>query len=241
MPLQIQTCILQLTPMTANNIFIYGDKEIEHLKTRDKRLAEVIDRVGKVQREVIPDLFAALVNSIVGQQISTKAHKTIWERMLGELGEITPARIDSMNVESLQKFGITFKKAEYLKKAAQRVMNGELDIEALRNMPDEEVCARLAQIDGVGIWTAEMLMIFSMQRKNVLSYGDLAILRGMRMVYHHRKITRDMFARYKRRLSPYASVASLYFWAVSGGAIDGMRDYAPKIQKDKTKRIENKC
>ena len=221
--------------MAANNIFIYGDKEIEYLKTRDKRLAEVIDKVGKVEREVIPDLFAALVNSIIGQQISTRAHRTIWKRMLDELGEITPVRIDGMNVESLQKFGITFKKAEYLKKAAQKVIHGELDIEALGNMSDEEVCARLVQIDGVGIWTAEMLMLFSMQRQNVLSYGDLAILRGMRMVYHHRKITRDMFARYKRRLSPYASVASLYFWAVAGGAVAGMRDYAPKTKTGKAK------
>lgn len=73
------------------------------------------------------------------------------------------------------------------------MIHGELDIEALRNMPDEEVCARLVRIDGVGVWTAEMLMIFSMQRQNVLSYGDLAILRGMRLVYHHRKITREMF------------------------------------------------
>ena len=221
--------------MAVNNIFVYGDKEIEYLKNRDKRLAEVIDKVGKVEREVIPDLFAALVTAIVGQQISTKAHKTIWERMRGELGEITPIRIDRMNVESLQKFGMTFKKAEYLKKAAQKVIHGELDIEALRNMPDEEVCARLVRIDGVGVWTAEMLMIFSMQRQNVLSYGDLAILRGMRMVYHHRKITREMFARCHRRLSPYASVASLYFWAVAGGAVDGMKDYAPKTKNRKAK------
>lgn len=196
--------------MAVNNIFVYGDKEIEYLKNRDKRLAEVIDKVGKVEREVIPDLFAALVNAIVGQQISTKAHKTIWERMRGELGEITPIRIDRMNVESLQKFGMTFK-------------------------PDEEVCARLVRIDGVGVWTAEMLMIFSMQRQNVLSYGDLAILRGIRMVYHHRKITREMFARCHRRLSPYASVASLYFWAVAGGAVDGMKDYAPKTKNRKAK------
>lgn len=227
--------------MAVNNIFIYGDKEIEYLKTRDKRLAEVIDKIGRVEREVIPDLFAALVHSIVGQQISTRAHKTIWKRMLEELGEITPVLIDRMNAESLQKFGITFKKAEYLKKAAQKVINGELDIEALRNMSDEEVCARLVHIDGVGIWTAEMLMLFSMQRKNVLSYGDLAILRGMRMVYHHRRITKDMFARYKRRLSPYASVASLYFWAVAGGAIDGMTDYAPRTKNNKTKGVKKKC
>jgi len=73
-----------------------------------------------------------------------------------------------------------------------------------------------------------MLMLFSMQRPDILSFGDLAILRGMRMLYHHRKITRQLFKKYRRRYSPYGSVASLYLWAIAGGAIVGMKDYAPK-------------
>lgn len=211
-----------------SDIFIYGEKEIDYLKSKDKRLAEIIDRVGRIEREVIPDLFSALVNSIVGQQISTKAHITIWERMLNELGEITPQRIDELDIQSLQKFGITFKKAENIKKAARKVIDGDLDISRLKELPDEDVCAELIKLDGIGIWTAQMLMIFSMQRPDILSYGDLAILRGMRMIYHHRRITKELFAKYKRRLSPYSSVASLYFWAVAGGALPGMKDYAPK-------------
>lgn len=216
--------------MAATEIFIYGDKEIEHLRAKDNRLAKVIDRVGKIEREVIPDLFTALVNSIVGQQISTKAHITIWERMQRAIGEISPESIGSLSTEELQKFGITFKKAEYIKNAARKIADGSIDIERINSMSDNEVCAELVKLDGIGIWTAEMLMIFSMQRPNILSYGDLAILRGMRMVYHHRKITKELFARYKRRLSPYASVASLYFWAVAGGAIPEMKDYAPKTK-----------
>ena len=75
-----------------------------------------------------------------------------------------------------------------------------------------------------------------MQRPNVFSYGDLAVLRGMRMVYHHRKIDRKLFEKYRRRLSPYCSVASLYFWAVAGGAIPDMKDYAPKKESRKNER-----
>lgn len=82
--------------------------------------------------------------------------------------------------------------------------------------------------DGLGEVTAEMLLLFCLQRPDILSYGDLAILRGMRMVYHHRKIDKKKFEMYRRRLSPYGSVASLYFWAVAGGAIPGMKDYVPK-------------
>ena len=96
--------------MTDCNIFIYDETEVSYLKKRDKRLAEVIEKVGLIERAVIPDLFAALVNSIIGQQISTKGHKTIWKKMVVALGEITPQVIDSLSDEELQQFGITFKK-----------------------------------------------------------------------------------------------------------------------------------
>ncbi|WP_438263522.1 DNA-3-methyladenine glycosylase family protein [Bacteroides hominis] len=228
------------TPMVDRDIFVYDETEVSYLKKRDKRLAEVIEKVGPIEREVIPDLFAALVNSIIGQQISTKAHKTIWDKMVVALGEITPHGIGRLSDEELQRFGITFKKAAYIKSAAQKVLSGELDIESLRTMSDEEVCAKLVELDGIGIWTAEMLMLFSMQRRNILSFGDLALLRGMRMVYHHKMISRQLFDRYKKRFSPYASIASLYFWAVAGGAIEGMKDYAPTNNKYNENRRKTK-
>ena len=74
-------------------------------------------------------------------------------------------------------------------------------------------------------------MLFSMQRPDILSYGDLAIHRGLRMLYHHRKITRELFEKYRRRYSPYGSVASLYLWAIAGGAVEGMKDYAPERKR----------
>ena len=212
------------------NFFQYGETEIAYLKQVDKRMAEVIDRIGKVERRVIPDFFAALVHSIVGQQISTKAHETIWRRMENALGQVTPEAIDRLSVEELQGFGITFKKAAYIRNATQQVLDGTLNIQSLYTMNDNEVCARLSELDGIGVWSAEMLMLFSMQRPDILSFGDLAIQRGLRMVYHHRKITRELFEKYRRRFSPYNSVASLYLWAVAGGAIEGMKDYAPKKQ-----------
>ncbi len=199
--------------------FQYGEEEISYLKSRDKRLAEVIDRVGMVKRRVIPDLYAALVHSIVGQQISSKAHETIWRRMLGALGSITPEKIENMTLEEVQQFGLSFRKAGYIKNATHKIATGEFPLEPLYSMSDEEVCDRLSSLEGVGKWTAEMLMLFSMQRPNIISFNDLAIIRGMNIVYHHRKMTRDMFERHRRRLSPYCSVASLYFWKVAGGQL----------------------
>ena len=81
-----------------------------------------------------------------------------------------------------------------------------------------------------------MILLFCLQRPDILSYGDLAILRGMRMVYHHRAIDRKKFERCRRRLSPYGSTASLYFWAVAGSAIPGMKDYAPRKKTAPKKR-----
>lgn len=98
-------------------------------------------------------------------------------------------------------------------------------------MPDEEAVEALSSLKGVGVWTAEMILLFCMQRPDILSFGDLAIQRGMRMVYHHRKIDKKLFEKYRRRLSPYGSTASLYFWAVSGGAVEGMKDHAPKNKR----------
>ena len=208
--------------------FQYGEKELEHLKKRDKRLAEIIAKIGMVNRPIIPDLFAALVNSIIGQQISTKAHHTVWKRMIDELGEITPTVIDGLSLDELQKFGMTFKKAAYIKSAAQKTISGEFVITDLHTMSDSEVCSKLSELEGIGVWTAEMLMIHSMQRPDILSYGDLAIIRGLRMLYRHKHIDKAKFERYKKRYSPYASVASFYLWAVSAGAIEGMKDYEPK-------------
>ena len=79
-----------------------------------------------------------------------------------------------------------------------------------------------------------MILLFCRQRPDILSYDDLAILRGLRMVYHHRSIDRKLFEKYRRRFSPYGSVASLYLWAVAGGAIPEMRDYQPKKQRRST-------
>lgn len=208
--------------------FQHGNTELFYLKSKDKRLAGIIEKVGKVKRRVIPDLFAALVHSIIGQQISTKAHESIWQKTVAKFGEVTPGSILSVSAEELQSVGLSFRKVEYIRFAAEKIRSGEFDLNALYDMPDEEVCARLSSLKGLGVWSAEMLMLFSMQRQNILSFGDLAIQRGLRMIYHHRRIDRRLFEKYRRRFSPYNSVASLYIWAVAGGAVEGMKDYAPK-------------
>ncbi len=210
--------------------FQYSHVELDYLKKKDKKLARAIEQIGMVEREVHSDLFHALIHSIIGQQISTKAVQTIWLRLRALLPELTPQALASCELEQIQSLGMSFRKAQHILDIARLVASGELDIESLYQLSDAELCARLTQLNGIGVWTAEMLMIFSMQRPNILSYGDLAILRGIRMLYRHKKITKDLFAKYHRRYSPYASVASIYLWAIAGGAIEGLTDPAVKAK-----------
>ncbi|TCL36923.1 DNA-3-methyladenine glycosylase II [Anaerospora hongkongensis] len=196
-------------------IFQYGQKELDYLKKKDKKLGEAIKRIGFIEREVIPDLFTALVNSIVAQQISMKAVDTIWGRMQERFGEITAENMAEQAVEDVQQCGMTMKKAVWIKNIAKAVSQGELNLNELSQLSDEEVCRRLCSLNGIGLWTAEMLMTFSLQRKDVVSWGDLAIRRGMMRLYHHKKLDKAKFERYKKRYSPYGTIASLYLWRLS--------------------------
>lgn len=221
----------------APRIFRYGDREIEWLKRRDKRLGAAIEAVhaaiGRVERRVDADLFSAVVHHIVGQQISTKAQETVWQRLCDALGAVNAETVMSASIEALQACGMTFRKAEYIRDFASKVMSGQFDPEAVARLPDEEAIAALVALRGIGVWTAEMILLFCLERPDVLSFGDLAILRGMRMVYRHKEITRERFERIRRRLSPCGSVASLYFWAIAGGSVPGYTDPAPKVKKQK--------
>lgn len=210
--------------------FEYDTDAVEYLKAKDKKLGAAIDAVGVVRREMDEDdLFSAIVHQIIGQQISTAAQATIWNRMRERLGEVTPSAVCAATEEGLQACGITFTKARYIKSCAEKVASGQFDLDAVREMDDAEAIVALSSLEGVGVWTAEMLLLFCLGRPDILSYGDLAIHRGMRMVYHHRKVTREMFERYRRRYSPYGSVASLYLWAISSMDVPGYeQDYAPK-------------
>ncbi|MGN0363243.1 MAG: DNA-3-methyladenine glycosylase family protein [Bilifractor sp.] len=112
-------------------------------------------------------------------------------------------------------------------------------IEALTAMTDEEIIRELSSLKGIGVWTAEMILIFCMQRPDVVSYSDLAILRGMRMLYRHRKIDKSMFDKLCRRYSPCGSVASLYLWAIAGGAIPGLTDPAKTGSRSEKKKASH--
>lgn len=213
-------------------IFRYGRKETDRIKSRDKRLGAVIDRIGHVRREMHPDLFSCIVRNIAGQQVSGRAAQATWRRICDCIGDVSPGNLDSADAAALRACGLSMRKVEYVKELAAKTVSGEFRIDALPDMTDAEAVAVLSSLKGVGVWTAEMLLLFSLGRPDILSFGDLGIQRGMRMVYRHRKITKRLFEKYRRRLSPCGSVASLYFWEVAGGALPDVTDpAAPRTRR----------
>lgn len=211
--------------------FLYGDREISYLAAKDKRLGSAIQQIGHIDREVDTDIFSAIVHHIIGQQISSAAQATIWTRLLNTVGAVSADSLAALGRERLQQIGMTYKKADYILDFAEKVRCGAFDQERIWTLDDAEVIRELTKLKGVGTWTAEMILTFCMQRPDVVSFGDLAILRGMRMLYRHRKIDRTKFERYCKRYSPYGTVASLYLWAIAGGAIPELTDPASKKQK----------
>jgi len=195
-------------------VFDYGEKEITYLGKKDKQLLKIISAIGKIERQVTPNLFEALVESIIGQQISSKAAATVNQRLRDRFnGEISPEKVAATNHFHIQECGTTLKKAGYIKIAADAILHGKIKLDNFSTMTDEEIIMQLTQLPGVGVWTAEMLMIFSLQRPNIISYDDLIIRRSIMKLYKLEELTKEQFGIYKNQYHPYASIASLYLWA----------------------------
>lgn len=196
-------------------IFEYGQQEIEYLKRKDKKLAIAIDRIGLIEREITPDPFTALVSSVVSQQISKKAAETVWNRLNTLLGDVSAESISQVDLSKIRGCGMSERKAGYIKGIADAAISGSVDFKTLYTLTDDQIIKKLSSLNGVGVWTAEMLLIFSLCRPDVVSYKDLAICRGMMNLYGLKELPKEKFERYRKRYSPYGSVASLYLWALS--------------------------
>ena len=153
------------------------------------------------------------------------AQKTVWGRLESLLGKVTPSALAEAEPQALRQLGLNGRKVEYLQELARNVALGRLDLEALTRREDEEVIRVLSAQKGVGVWTAEMMLIFSLGRPDVLSWGDLGIRLGMEMLYG-KAPTRQDFERYKKRYSPYGTVASFYLWELAGGRAEGWQSAA---------------
>jgi DNA-3-methyladenine glycosylase II len=190
---------------------------IDWLCERDPQLGDAIRGMDPPKRVLLPDLFSGLVFYVISQQISAKAAATEWGRLQELFGPVTPQRMAGLTPEEIQMCGTTLRRSGYIHDIARQVAFGRMDLRGLADLPDDEFCRRVTRLPGVGMWTAQMLLVHVLCRPDVISYGDIAIRRGMRMVYGLPEVSREEFDRRRRLYSPYATTASIYLWAISTG------------------------
>lgn len=195
-------------------IISFTEEEYQSLKSKDKKLSSYIDTVGPLVREGIEDPYLALLDNIIAQQVSLKAAISISKRFFERFPEGHPQMILDASIESLRECGLSSSKAQYLKNIAEVKKKAVVDFEQLSSMDSKTIYDQLIQIKGVGRWTVEMLLIFSLNKKDILSYGDLAIRKGMEKLYQ-KELTVEFFEKKKKRLSPQLTLASFYFWHAS--------------------------
>lgn len=193
-------------------------EQLAPLHAADGRLSALIRSIGELRLGLRNDWFAALAGSIVSQQLSVKAAATIWSRVVVAAGGITPERLLALREEQFRGAGVSRPKAAYIQDLARRVSDGELDFAALTLLDDEEVVARLTRVKGVGRWTAEMFLIFSLGRPDVLSLGDAGLKRSLKWLYNDPAAELEACGAAWR---PVRSIVSLYLWeAINRGLVD---------------------
>jgi len=189
---------------------------VEHLRAADPVLRGVIDRVGPIQRQGDPDLWRSLVGSIISQQLSVKAAATIEGRVaaLAEAGGFPgPEQILALPDEHLRACGLSQAKTRYVRDLAGRWIGGTLPHEALPSMSDEEVVATLTEIKGIGRWTAEMVLIFTFARPDVLPVDDLGFRNAVQRAYGlPERPTPAALHPLAEPWRPFRSAATLYLW-----------------------------
>jgi DNA-3-methyladenine glycosylase II len=187
-----------------------ADKVIRRLMERRGPIDPEIDRRGSR-----PDPWEALARAIVGQQLSTKAARSIWERLIGQFGGKlpTPKQLLRKRRDTLRKAGLSNAKVEFLRDLAQRVTDGRLDLGRLKRLPDEDVIAQLIEVKGIGRWTAEMFLIFHLGRPDVVSVGDLGIRRAVQLAYGMKDLPGpEELIKLAEEWRPHRTLACLYLW-----------------------------
>ncbi|HET9162376.1 MAG TPA: DNA-3-methyladenine glycosylase [Solirubrobacterales bacterium] len=201
-----------------------GTKARAALAASDPAMAELIERVGEIDLETRlrrrseekpADAYGALLRAIVGQQLSTKAARTIFGRVLDLFGGTTPSpeQLLEAKEEELRACGLSGRKVEYVRDLAAHVLSGELELDRLGELDDEEVVAEIVAVRGLGQWTAEMFLLFHLERPDVLSGGDLGIRKAIQIEYELDEMPPPgKVLEIGEAWRPYRSLASLYLW-----------------------------
>jgi DNA-3-methyladenine glycosylase II len=196
--------------------------EMQTLRQADDRLAWLIDRVGELTIVLNPDPFQSLALSIVGQQLSVKAASTIRERVRALAPEFTPEALLAIDADTLRAAGLSRAKSASIHDLSSKALSRELDLDRLEEMDNEEIIRMASAVKGIGRWTAEMFLMFSLGRPDVLSVGDFGLQRSTKWLYGMEdRPDKKYLEQHGHKWEPYRSAASFYLWeAINQGIID---------------------
>ena len=190
------------------------NEKVKYLISTDEKLGKLIRYINKTELILEEDGFKCIVKYIIGQQISDKARETIWQRVCSALkNEVTPEKIIEINDNELRKVGLSERKVNYIKILASAVISKDINFYDFKKLTNEEIIKKLTALKGIGQWTAEMYLIFSLGRENVFSRGDGTIRRTIQWMYDLEKLpSPEILIKYFSSWTQYATIVSSYLW-----------------------------
>jgi DNA-3-methyladenine glycosylase II len=194
-------------------VFRPDGPEASALRRADERMGWLIDRIGELKIRLTPDPFESLVYSIVGQQLSVKAAAVIRGRVRALVPAVTPEALLALDEETLRSAGLSRAKSASLRDLSAKTSSRELDLQRLDEMDNEAIIQMVSGVRGIGRWTAEMFLMFSLGRPDVLAVGDFGLQRAARWLYGmEERPDKKYLEQHAHKWSPYRSAASFYLW-----------------------------
>ncbi|MDX9691672.1 MAG: hypothetical protein RBT45_04390 [Acholeplasmataceae bacterium] len=186
---------------------------IHYLIQKDERLKPLFKKKDQIDVQINEDYFDSLVSTITAQQLSSKVAQVIYTRLkLLCNQEITAQKILIFTDEQLRSIGLSYQKIKYLKSLAEHVINHDVYFEHIDDKSDEKIIEMLTQIKGIGVWSAQMFLIFSLGREDVFSVLDLGLRNAVKKLYQNDQLTHDEINQLSLNWSPYRSVVSHFLW-----------------------------
>lgn len=190
-------------------------KIIVHFRAVDTHIASLLQTIGLIEIEKSDDYFFSLCREIIGQQLSGKAADSIHKRFLTLFpkNKVTPERIAALSDEQIRNIGTSWAKVRSLKDLAQKTISKQLNLENIDSLDDQEVISHLTQVKGIGPWTAEMFLMFTLGRQDIFSFGDLGLKKAIKNLYSLKKEpSLKYLQKLTKRWSPYRTYAALLLW-----------------------------
>ncbi len=194
---------------------------LRHLSNADKRMEKLIDKFGPPNFNLMNNYYESLIRSIVYQQLSGKAASIIYERFLDLfVFDIYPEPKDilAVSIETLRSSGLSYQKVNYIRDLSEKWQDGTMNLTDIDSMTDEEISSELIKVKGIGQWTADMFLMFTLGRPDVFPFGDLGIQKGVMILTNMNRLpTQKEMERKTKKWQPYRTVAAWYLWKLVDG------------------------